>query len=152
MIFAFLTLVAICQAQNDIKEKYGVIYESLKDVYKYYTTDVTKTVAFLLLCIGWLATSDKSRDFIRKNKVSRISSIIALVIIGLIHIRTSFNAYVSSQHKISVLSAMDYLDPKYYENYEITIELLIIYLIQNMVLFVLVIAILISLKEVAHNS
>lgn len=142
------------QSQIAVKDKHDLVYESLKDKYKSYGTDVMKTLAFLLICIGWFITSDKSRNFFKKNRVVRISSIIALVMIGMIHIRASINSYISSQNIISELLSLHYLDldPKFYENYEITINQLITNMIQNTVLFTVLIIILFSLKEVTHKS
>lgn len=142
----------LLQSQNDIKYKHEIVYESLKDKYKGYVTDIMKTLAFLLICIGWFITSDKSRNFFKKNKVIRISAIIALVIIGIIHINASINTYISSKDIISDLSCLKYLDMKFYANYEITIKQLITNLIQNTVLFAVLIIIICSLKEVTHKS
>ena len=74
------------QPQIDTKEKHDFIYESFKDIYSSYGIDVMKILAFLVLCIGWFITSDKSRDFYKKNRTVRISSIIALIVLGIIHI------------------------------------------------------------------
>lgn len=139
------------QSQINDKDKHAFIYESLKDKYKGYTTDVMKTLAFLLICLGWFITSDKSRDFFKKNRIARVSSIITLVIIGIIHIRSQILSFKSSQYIISEISSLNYFDPKYYENYEINIGQLITNSIQNVVLFAVLILIIFSLKEVKNK-
>ncbi len=135
------------QTQISIKEKHDFIYESFKDIYSSYGIDVMKSLAFLILCIGWFITSDKSRDFYKKNRVVRMSSIIALIVLGIIHITSQFSSYLFSKEKLAELSELRYLDLKYYENYEITFNLLIANGVQNSVLFVVLILIIFSMKE-----
>ena len=135
------------QPQIDTKEKHDFIYESFKDIYSSYGIDVMKILAFLVLSIGWFITSDKSRDFYKKNRTVRISSIIALIVLGIIHITSQFNSYLYSKEKLAELSALHYLDLKYYENYEITFGQLIANVAQNSVLFVVLILIIFSMKE-----
>ncbi len=152
MMFAISTQVTICQSQIEAKDKFNLAYESLKEIHHCYTTDVMKSLAFLLICIGWFITSNKSRDFYKNNKTVRISSIVALVVISVIHIREQINTYMSSQHILSDLSIMNYLDMKYFEHYEINLGQLAANSIMNMILFAALILILFSLKEVKDKS
>jgi len=152
MIFVLSSQIVIGQAQIEIKDKYYLLYESLKDIYNDYAAVVIKMVVLLIICLGWFITSEKSRNFFKKNKAIRIVSIIVLVVIGIIHINDSIRPYIFSQDKISELSNLNYLEPKYYENYEITTGTLVINLIQNLSLIVLLIVILSSLKEEIHES
>ena len=135
------------QTQISVKEKHDFIYDSFKDIYTIYGIDVMKILAFLVLFIGWFITSDKSRDFYKKNRVVRISSIIALIVLGIIHITSQFSSYLYSKEKLAELSELRYLDLKYYENYEITFGQLIANVVQNSVLFVVLILIIFSMKE-----
>ena len=154
MIFAFFSLIAIGQDQNEItdKDKYDYAYESLKDIYNDYWAIVIKMVVLLVICLGWFITSEKSRNFFKKNRAIRIVSIIVLVVIGIIHINDSIRPYEFSQDKISELSNLNYLEPIYYENYEITIETLVINLIRNLSLIAVLLVILSSSKEVKYKS
>lgn len=152
LIFTLSTQVTIGQSQIEIEKKFNLIYESLKDVHSRYVTDVMKALAFLIICIGWFITSDKSRNFLKNNRTVRISFIIALVVICAIHIRSQITTYIYSKHIFTDLSDMNYFDPKYYESYKITIEHLITNSIMNTVLFVGLILILFSLKEVKDKS
>ena len=151
VIFAVSNQVTICQSQVDIKEKHTLIYESLKDVYKEYSSDYMKALAFLIICIGWFITSDKSRKFFNEKRAVRISAVIALIVICMIHIRSQINAYFYSQHIFSDLMNLNYLDPKYYENSRITLEQLITNSIMNAVLFTVLILIILSLKKVTNK-
>jgi uncharacterized membrane protein YwzB len=152
MIFVFSSQLVISQAQIEIKDKYDLLYESLKDIYNNYAAVVIKMVVILIICLGWFITSEKSRNFFKKNRAIRIASIIVLVVIGIIHINDAIRPYKFSQDKISELSNLDYLEPKYYENYEITIGTLVINLIQNLSLIALLIVILYLLKAEKYKS
>lgn len=134
-----------------VSEKFSLLYESLKGIQSDYYTDVMKTLAFLIIGIGWFITSDKSRDFFRKTKVARVSSLIAVVVLGIIHIRASIDTYHLSQKKISLLSSLNYLGPDYYCHYEITTSQLVMNLLQNIALFAVLIVILYSLKGTAQG-
>lgn len=140
------------QPQIDTKEKHDFVYESFKDIYSSYGIDVMKILAFLVLCIGWFITSDKSRDFYKKNRTVRMSSIIALIVLGIIHITSQFSSYLYSKEKLVELSELRYLELKYYENYEITFGQLIANVVQNSVLFVVLILIIFSMKEATKNN
>lgn len=152
MIFTFSSQVVIGQPQVEIKEKYGLLYESLKDIYNDYAAVVIKMVVLLIICLGWFITSEKSRNFFKKNRAIRIVSIIVLVVIGIIHINDAVRPYQFSQDKMSELSSLNYLEPEYYENYEITTGTLVINLIQNLSLIVLLIVILCLLKAEKFQS
>jgi hypothetical protein len=76
-----------------------------------------------------------------------MSSIIALIVLGIIHITSQFSSYLYSKEKLAELSELHYLDLKYYENYEITFGQLIANVVQNSVLFVVLILIIFSMKE-----
>ncbi len=147
MIISISTQVTIAQTEIEVKDKFNLAYESLKEIHNCYITDVMKTLAFLLICIGWFITSNKSREFYKNNKTVRISSIVALAVIGIIHIRDQINTYTASQHMLSDLSIMNYIDMKYYEHYEINLGQLIANAVMNAVLFGVLVLIIFSLKN-----
>ena len=57
----------------------------------------------------------------------------------------------STNGKLAELSELHYLDLKYYENYEITFSQLIANMVQNSVLFIVLILIIFSMKEAAKK-
>ena len=146
-VFFLFIQVSISQSQIEPKEKFDFVFSSFKDVHNAYVIDVMKTIALLVICLGWLITSDKCRDFIRKTKTARVSSIIILVLLCIINISTSIRAYRFSQDKITELSILKYIEPIYYKNYEISVGFLAANLIVHTALFALLIVILFSLKE-----
>ncbi len=84
-----------------IKDEFGILYQQLKEIRGGYDADVMKTVAFLIIAIGWFITSEKSRDFFRKNRTARILSLYAVVVICCIHVWYSVLTYFSSHKLIS---------------------------------------------------
>lgn len=139
--------------QSVLKEqKFDLLHSSSKDIYNDYNVDVMKSLAFLIIAIGWFVTSNKSREFFRKSKTARLSALITAVVIGFVHIWSSISSYLLSQEKMSLLSTLNYLDPKYYRNYEITAMGLALNSLMIIALFGVLIVILCSLKETASES
>ena len=129
-----------------IAEEFDMLYQSLKEVDSVYNADVMKTLAFLIVALGWFMTSDKSREFFRKNRVPRIAAIVALGVTGAIHIRYSYLMYESSQKLMSLLNSTNYIDSGRYAGYAIEPSRLVTNLIQNVVLFAVLVIILATLK------
>ena len=48
-------------ARMSIQEEFRLLYQSLKEIHGAYNDDVMKTLAFLIIALGWFITSDKSR-------------------------------------------------------------------------------------------
>ena len=69
-----------------------------------------------------------------------------------LHRTDTFSSYLYSKEKLAELSELRYLDLKYYENYEITFGQLIANVVQNSVLFVVLILIIFSMKGQKNNQ
>jgi len=134
------------------KEKYDLLYEASKDIHNGYNIDVMKSLALLIIGIGWFVTSDKSREFFTKSRAARKSAVIAAVVLCAVHVWSSISTYLLSREKTSLLSALKYVDPKYYRNHEITAAALVLNLALIIALFGVLIVILCSLKETARKS
>ncbi len=141
------------EAGESIKaEKFGLLREFLKDLQQEYLANMMKILAFLILAIGWFVTSDKSREFFRRTQIARISSLIAVVLLGAVHIHASIVAYLLSQKQIALLEGLDYVAPEYYESYQVTPALLAADVIQNGVLFLVLIVMIYSLKAARQED
>lgn len=139
--------------QSASKEKqFDLTYESFKNIHGDYTVDVMKSLAFLILAIGWFVTSNKSREFFSKRRAVRISAIVAAVALFLIHAWASISIHRLSEAKMSLLSALNYVDPQYYDSYRITATQVVLNLVMIAGLFAVLIVILCSLKEAADKS
>jgi hypothetical protein len=135
--------------QADSEKKFEILFGSLKDKYNDYVADVMKTLAFLILCIGWFVTSDKSRDFFRRTVYIRFASIIALVVLAAIHCEACLSTLKSSHMAADNLRELSYIMPEYYESYIITPGRVIANLIQNTILFGVLVVILFFMKKPA---
>lgn len=125
-----------------------LLFQSLKDINDQYYEDVMKTLAFLIIAIGWFVTSDKSRQFFKRYNAARLTSIIAVAALGSIHIQASILTYLSSQSKSSLILGLNYLSAEHFNHYKISTITMVTNLIQNITLFGVLLIILISLK---HN-
>jgi hypothetical protein len=134
------------------REKFGLLHGSLKEIYGDFVADVMKTLAFLILGIGWFVTSDKSREFFRRTIYIRLASIIALVILAVIHANACLTIYALSQRIMALLGDLNYLGREYYESYEITGWLAGTNLIQNLILFIVLITILFFMKNKSQTA
>ncbi len=130
-------------------EQFRLLYQSLQETKREYAEDAMKTLAFLIVALGWFITSDKSRAFFRRHRTARLSSIFAVCLLASIHLKASLLAYSCSQKQTMMLDALRYVDPEYYLMYTIKMPTLITNLIQNIVLFGILVVILISLKHPA---
>ena len=75
------------------QETFKLIYDSLVDFHKAYVTNVMNTLAFIVIATGWILTSDKSRDYLSRNKTGRWVSLFVIVIIAVIHTVVSVGLY-----------------------------------------------------------
>ncbi|MEE9441237.1 MAG: hypothetical protein V3V99_01025 [candidate division Zixibacteria bacterium] len=129
------------------EKKFDLLYESLQGTYDGFIVDVMKTLAFLIIAIGWFVTSDKSREFFRNNKTARTAAIGAVAILAAIHYLDCISAFYASQQAILLLENLKYLGSEFFTDYKIAPVMLIQYLIQNTVLFAVLIIILFTLKR-----
>ncbi len=134
-----------------VGEEFSLLYESLKETTGDYNEDVMKTLAFLIITLGWFITSDRSRQFFKKNKMVRVSSIIAVIVICAIHIRASVLSYLTAKQLGSLIGDLNYVAYGHYISHEITPLLLTANLIQNVVLFGVLVVILVTLDKTATN-
>lgn len=133
------------------KAKFDLVYASFKQIHDDYSVDIMKTLALLIIGIGWFVTSNKSREFFRKTRSVRIWSVFAAVILYLIHAWASISVYRLSQEKMSLLSALEYVEREYFASYRITTASLVLNLVLIAALFGVLIVILLSLKEEPGN-
>ena len=129
----------------DNKEKFDMIYTSMTHLSKEYVDDVMKTIAFLLLAIGWIVTSDRSRAFLSTENVN-LTALIAIVFIALTHVLLSIGAFRTSQVKMRLLEDLDYVSREYYAGDRVTGLLLIANLALHLALFATLFALILTLQ------
>ena len=123
-------------------KKFDLLYETLKDIIKTYYENVMRTIAFILLAIGWILTSKDTQTLLHKDERLIYLGLTAIVITGLIHGYSSHYFYQHSQKKAQQLKELDFVSSNYYEQYQIKFSVFMGNLILNLslltVLFVMV--------------
>ena len=130
------------------KEKqFELLHKTLVDIFKDYVDNVMKTLASLIIAIGWILTSVDAQEFIRKSDV-RIyyTALAAIVSIGLVHTIISIGMQVRSQSTTVYLNELNFTDKKYYEHYHITRLHMFANLIVNIFMFCILFVMIFSLR------
>jgi hypothetical protein len=135
----------------DDKDRFNLLYASLVDTFKGYVDNVMKTMASIIIAIGWILTSDTSRHFLMERKMPYVLSLAAVAVISIIHTAVSFGFYSQSQAKASLISNLragdsPFIEPSYYANYQITLPLVVANLVLNFSLFAVLFMMIFTLR------
>ncbi|HKC62530.1 MAG TPA: hypothetical protein VKB86_02780 [Pyrinomonadaceae bacterium] len=52
------------------KDANDVVFKALEDNYARYFDNIFKTTGFIIIAIGWILTSDKSREFLERHNLA----------------------------------------------------------------------------------
>jgi hypothetical protein len=127
-------------------KKFTWLYDALKDIIKSYMDNVMKTLASIVIAIGWIVTSGEARQFLGEQPVfyHRLA-LTAIVIAGLIHTFASTQFYRQSRRKMQQLKTVN-IAPQLYDQYAITFPVFIANLILNLALLGILFAMVVSLR------
>jgi hypothetical protein len=131
---------------NSQKDANDVLFKALEDNYSRYFDNIFKVVGFIIVAIGWILTSDKSRDFLQKNIVAYRVSIAAVFIIACGHAVALGFGYISSLKLVEQLREIGYLDCKYFTHYQISYIQICGSILSDTLLFTALLTILLSLQ------
>ncbi len=146
MVLAALAFSAPAQCQEP-KERFDRLSISLAELSDEYANDTMKTISFLLLAMGWLITSERSRAYLGGNRLARQAALTAIPALAMMHALTAAQTYFASQGKMETLFNLDYLKLPYYADDEITLKLLIVNLAIHTVLFATVFVLVWASKQ-----
>lgn len=138
----------------EVKDRFGLLYESLKDEFNRYFEGVAKMWAANLIGIGWILTSDQSRDFVVKQMAAFWGLLAAIVVVGIIHIGVCRNHYLRSQEKFNLIvreftdSAPPYIEQEYYMSYKITPLMIWSHLAVSIILLAVLFMMVFSLRYI----
>lgn len=129
-------------------EKFNLLHTLLIDILKTYSDNTMKTLASVIIALGWIVTSDKAREFLASEDAIfyYYLSLISILFISIIHVGASNRFYKWSQKTVEMLSRLNFAEPEYYEDYMITKPLLIGNLIMNLSLFTILFTMILSLR------
>jgi hypothetical protein len=108
---------AVNDGKAPAKEKLDYSYKILLDSYNKYLDNVFKTIGFLIVIIGWLITSDKSRLFFQENKWARATFLLVIVIMWLVHASSLFDNYVEGSKIMTSIEKLNYIESYYFDRY-----------------------------------
>jgi hypothetical protein len=135
----------------DLKDRFNLLYASLVDTFKGYVENVMKTLASIILTMGWILTSDTSRKFLAERKAAYVMVLGAIIIVASLHTCVSIAYYFRSQGKIDLLSKVkegdqQYVEPSYYLSYKITPSIIVVNLMMNLSLFAVLFMMIYTLR------
>ena len=110
----------------DVKDRFNLTYESLKDEFRGYIENLVRTWAAIIIAIGWILTSEQSRNFLAKQRAAYWWLLAAIVVISMLHVGVCISYYRRSQCRVNFLigeftdSDPPYITKEYFMSYRIT--------------------------------
>ncbi len=135
----------------DNPEAFQFLFEILKDLNKSYFHNVMNTLAFVLLAIGWVVTSEKSRSFLGSSNLIRFGSMAVVGLIALIHSFICIAGYFVSASKFTQLTALNYVEVNYFNMYKLNGWHVLLNLVMNLSVFGLLMLLIFKTKEKASD-
>jgi hypothetical protein len=128
------------------KQEFDVEYASLCDVQRAVMDGAAKLAGFFLLAIGWIATAESARTFLRNDSIVRQVATLAVAGVLALALAALWFSYRQSREIYDRLVGLDYLPKHCFESRVITKLALAIYMAGNALLAVLVLAVLLRLS------
>lgn len=100
---------------NTLKEEFDLHVEHITETHKAFIDSNTKVAGFLLLAMGWFATSSSARNFFLSTPNVKIIAAIAVASAYLLSVGASWVAYHVSSKAVTRLNELSYLPPSAYE-------------------------------------
>ncbi len=135
------------QEQATKQEQFELLHTSITMLSQQYVDDVLKTIAFVLLAIGWILTSDRSRAFLKSNRAARRAALITVPVVALLTFGLSYKIYRVSGQKMDLLDELRYFDARFYAHDGITFYFFGANLLVHLALFLTLFALIYSLSR-----
>jgi hypothetical protein len=101
------------------KETFDALIDNLRGHRPMLFDNVAKVTGFLLLAIGWLATSKDARAFFGTNPLIKYSFACAFLLLGSMTIASCIMAHRFSLRMLDLMRELNVMDSKYYEIFAI---------------------------------
>jgi len=128
------------------KDTNDVLFKALEDNYARYFDNIFKVVGFIIIAIGWILTSDKSREFLQQNIVAYRITLAATFLIACGHAVALGFGYISSLNLVEQLREIGYIDCKYFKHYQISYIQICGSILSDTLLFTALLTILLSIR------
>ena len=123
---------------NKAKHKFDLLYGSLCEIQKSLLDSTAKVAGFLLLAIGWIATSSEARDFLSDDVLSKCITIATLVGAFSFYTFAANKAHLASIRTVELLIELDYMPHQYYVLRKIDLTTLVLFVVGNLFLVFLI--------------
>ena len=129
-------------------EQFELAHDALHDLAKGYSSDVLKTIASLLLVMGWLMMSEATRNFLRHSATARWTALVVIPVLAVANAAWLWDRFATSQAQADLLNTLGYVPEAYYAADRITVTLWITNLVVHLTLFATLFALVYSQKHV----
>ncbi len=134
------------------REQFELAHDALHSLADGYSSDVLKTIASLLLVIGWLMMSEAARNFLRHTATARRTGLVVVPVLAVADAVWLWDRFATSEVQANLLNSLGYVPEAYYFDDRITVTLWITNLVVHLTLFAALFALVYSQKEVHVES
>ncbi len=134
------------------REQFELAHEALHDLANGYSSDVLKTIASLLLVMGWLMMSEAARNFLRHSPTARRTGLVVVPVLAVANAVWLWDRFATSEALADLLNSLGYVPEAYYADDRITVTLWITNLVVHLTLFTALFALVYSQKDVHVES
>ncbi len=117
------------------EQRFKLLHDSLRDLSKNFANDVLKTIASLLLVIGWFMVSEGSREFLRQNLTAWRTALVVIPVMAVANTVWLIDRFRISENKVALLKELEYLKEGYYASDKITSVVMVTDTILHLALF-----------------
>ena len=133
----------------DVKAEFDVLFPAFCEIQRSLLENTTKVAGFFLLAVGWLATSESARSYLRSDSLVRYSAISVVLLVTLAFCCVSWIALAASERIEKQLNDLAYVSALAIGHRKVTIQILIFYAMANICLASLVVLTLVRTANVA---
>jgi len=125
--------------KRDVKAEFDVLFPAFCEIQRSLLENTTKVAGFFLLAVGWLATSESARSYLRSDSLVRNSAIGAVILITLTFCAVSWMALSGSKRIEKEINDLGYISRLSISHRRVTIAVLLCYTLANVCLATLVV-------------
>jgi hypothetical protein len=127
---------------GDLKQQFDLLHNHLSEIQRTIVENTAKVTGFLLLAMGWLATSSGARDYLKTHLA--LCWVGSAAVVGTLAAASlaSWLAYRASDITFQRLVALDYLPTSCYDIRRVGARSLVLYIAGNVFLGGLLIVVL----------
>ncbi|HEV8582500.1 MAG TPA: hypothetical protein VGX68_25825 [Thermoanaerobaculia bacterium] len=129
-------------ATADDKSRFEILFGALRDHQQGLLENTAKTAGFLLLSIGWLATSQTARETLNADGLLRGAAIGGVLVATALYIAAAFHVYRAAQRIRARLIELAYLPLEDIETRGISALLLAVLTLGNLTISLLLVVLI----------